>query len=191
MNIVKSTLVISALIAGALPVMAQQTRVNSSGGTSPHETTSQVFDNARNNRVTITYGRPFTKDPRSGAARKIWGTLVPYGRPWRMGSDEATTLVAQKGIEIGGKTIPAGVYTLYMIPSETGASQLVFSSALGGWGIPVDTAHDVAKVDLTKTTLDKPVDQFTITVDKNPAGGGVLKLSWETTEFSVPFTIQK
>jgi hypothetical protein len=191
MNIVKSTLVITALIAGALPALAQQTKVNSTGGISPHETTSQVFDNARNNRVTITYGRPYTKDPRSGAARKIWGGLVPYGRPWRMGSDEATTLVSQKGIEIGGKTIPAGVYTLYMIPSETGTSQLVFSSALGGWGIPVDTAHDLVKVDLTKATLDKPVDQFTIAIDKNPSGGGILKLSWETTEFSVPFTIQK
>jgi hypothetical protein len=78
-----------------------------------------------------------------------------------------------------------------MRPSETGTSQLVISTGLGGWGIPVDTTHDLAQVDLTKTALDKPVDQFTMGVDKNPAGGGVLKLSWESAQFSVPFTVAK
>jgi hypothetical protein len=92
---------------------------------------------------------------------------------------------------LGGKTIPAGVYTLYMKPSETGTSQLVISTGLGGWGIPVDTTHDLAQVDLTKAALDKPVDQFTMGVGKNPAGGGVLNLSWESTQFSVPFTVAK
>jgi len=46
-------------------------------------------------------------------------------------------------------------------------------------------------VDLTKAALDKPVDQFTMGVEKNPAGGGVLKLSWESSQFSVPFTVAK
>jgi len=178
-----STLVITtAAMICALPVMAQQKR------TSPHETISAVIDG---NRVTITYGRPYTTKPGTTEARKIWGGLVPYGQPWRMGSDEATTLITQKPVVLGGKTIPAGVYTLYMKPSETGTSQLVISTGLGGWGIPVDTTHDLAQVDLTKAALDKPVDQFTMGLAKNPAGGGVLKLSWESTQFSVPFTVAK
>ena len=116
---------------------------------------------------------------------------MPYGQPWRMGADEATILLTQKAIEIGGKTIPAGAYTLYMMPSETGTSQLVFSSALGGWGIPVDTKHDVAQVDLTKESLDTPVDQFVMAVSRNPSGGGLIKLSWENTAYSVAFTNAK
>ena len=108
-----------------------------------------------------------------------------------MGSDEATTLITQKAIMFGSTTIPAGVYTLYMIPSEAGVSKLAISTGLGGWGIPVDMTHDLAQVDLTKDALDKPVDQFTMGIAKNPTGGGVLKLSWESTQFSVPFTIQK
>ena len=184
-----STLVVTTVaMLCTLPALAQTKRVNSTGGTSPHETTSAVIDG---NRVTITYGRPYTVKPGTTVARKIWGGLVPYGQPWRMGSDEATTLITQKALEIGGKTIPAGVYTLYMLPSESGTSQLVFSSALGGWGIPVDTKHDFAKVDLTKESLDKSVDQFTMAISRNPSGGGVLKMSWETTQFSVPFTVQK
>lgn len=164
------------------PAMAQQKRL------SPHETISSVISG---NRITITYGRPYTIKPGTTQARKIWGGLVPYGRPWRMGADEATTLITQKALEIGGKTIPAGVYTLYMMPQETGDSQLVFSTALGGWGIPVNTAHDLARVDLTKTALDKPVDQFTMAISRNPSGGGALELKWESTQFSVPFAVKQ
>ncbi len=178
-----SPLVITAVaLVSALPVMAQQKRL------SPHETISAVIDG---NRVTVTYGRPYTKNPRTGEARKIWGGLVPYGKPWRMGADEATQLITQGPIEMGGKTIPAGSYTLYMMPEESGTSQLVISTRIGQWGIPVDQSHDLARVDLKKEALDKPVDQFTMAVAKNASGGGVLKLMWEETQFSVPFTVPK
>ncbi len=174
--------VVALAMLSAWPAMAQRQRL------SPHETISAVIDG---NRVTVTYGRPYTTRPGTTEARKIWGGLVPYGEPWRLGADEATTLITQKPIEMGGKSIPAGVYTLYMVPEENGASQLALSTRLGGWGIPVDTAHDLARVDLKKEALDKPADQFTMAVAKNPSGGGILKLMWESAEFSVPFTVQK
>ena len=88
-----STLVITTIaLVSALPVMAQQKRL------SPHETISAVIDG---NRVTITYGRPYTKNPRTGEVRKIWGGLVPYGKVWRTGADEATLLITQKPMMIG------------------------------------------------------------------------------------------
>ena len=178
-----STLVITtAAMIGAMPAIAQERHV------SPHETLGSVIDG---NRVTITYGRPYTTKPGTTEARKIWGGLVPYDKPWRMGADEATILITQKAIVLGGTTVPAGAYTLYMVPSETGVSKLAISTGLGGWGIPVDTKHDLAQVELTKTSLDKPVDQFTMGVEKNPAGGGVLKLMWEGAQFSVSFTVPK
>ena len=184
-KIITTLVITTAAMICALPAMAQQTKVNSTGGNSPHETTSATIGGRGGPRITITYGRPYAK------GRVIWGTLVPWNQPWRMGSDEATLLIVQKPIEIGGTNLPAGAYTLYMIPSESGTSQLVISKGLGGWGIPVDTAHDYAKVDLTKSMLDTPVDEFTMTVAQNPAGGGILKLSWEKTAFSVAFTIAK
>ena len=54
-----------------------------------------------------------------------------------------------------------------------------------------DEKNDLARVDLTKTALDTPVDQLTITVSKNPSGGGLLKMSWESTQYSTTFTVQK
>ena len=183
-----STLMMLALAAGFSAHAQQTPRAASTGGNSPHETTSAVIDN---NRVTITYGRPFTKHPKTGEVRKIWGELVPYGKAWRMGSDEATLLLTQQPITLGGVEVPAGAYTLYMVPDETGASKLAISKKIGGWGIPVDEKNDLGRVDLTKAAAASPVNQFTMAVQKNPAGGGLIKLSWENAEYSVPFTSKK
>ena len=168
--------------AGALPLPAQQDR------RSPHETISAVVEG---NRVTITYGRPYRKDPRTGEPRKIWGGLVPYGKVWRTGAVEATMFVTQKAIVIGGKTVPAGAYTLYTQPEEDGQARLIITTSLGQWGIPYEPGHELARVDLKRDPLQTTVEQFTMAVEKNPAGGGLLKMTWENTQFSVAFTVAK
>ncbi len=189
MNQFKSAFVIAAIILSSSPLMAQQKRV------SPHETTGAVIDG---NRVTVVYGRPYTKDPKTGETRKIWGGLVPYGKIWRTGADEATLLITQKPIVLGETTIPAGAFTLWTLPNEDGTAKLVINRQIGQWGVSprdpkqaYDEALDVARIDLKKDVLDKTVDQFTITVEKNPSGGGALKMMWESAQFSVPFTVKK
>jgi hypothetical protein len=185
MNRLKFILTIGAIIACTSPLMAQQKRI------SPHETVSKVIDG---NRVMVVYGRPYTKDPTTGQNRKIWGELVPYGEIWRTGADEATLLITQKTIMIGETTIPAGAYTLRTLPNEDGTAKMIINKQIGQWGIgpaSYDKEQDLARVDLAKEALDTPVDQFTIAISKNPSGGGVLKMMWESTAFSTPFTVQK
>ena len=149
MNHLKSNLIIAALLVGALPALAQQKRL------SPHETISAVIDG---NRVTIVYGRPYTKSPRTGEMRKIWGGLVPYGKVWRTGADEATLLITQRPIVLGGTPIPAGAYTLYTLPEEKGASKLIISKQIGQWGTQYSEQQDLARVDLKKSPLKSPID---------------------------------
>ena len=141
--------------------------------------------------MTITYGRPFTKDPKTGEPRKIWGALVPWDKAWRTGSDEATVLITQKPIMFGETEVPAGAYTLYTIPAESGASKLAISKSLGAWGVPVDEKNDLVRVDAKKEATDKQLDQLTITVEKNASGGGVIKMAWENTQYTVAFTVKK
>jgi len=155
---------------------------------SPSERVSTVIDK---NRVTVVYGRPYTKDAKTGQNRKIWGGLVPYGKVWRLGSDEATLLVTEKPIVMGQATIPAGVHSLYLLPEENGPTKLIVNKQLGQWGLTYDEKQDLARIDMKKETLDQPVEQFTMAVGPNPGGGGILRLMWETTQFSVPFTTQK
>src|ERR1035437_8378457 len=182
MNKLKSALIIAALIVSTFPLLAQQKRV------SPHETVSAVIDG---NRVTVVYGRPYSKDSKTGEVRKIWGGLVPYGKVWRTGADEATTLTTQKPIVFGDTTIPAGVYTLYTLPQADGSAKLIFNKQLGQWGTQYDEKQDLARIDLKKEALEKSADQLAIAVSKNSDGGGALKISWENTQYSAAFTVPK
>lgn len=180
LNKITLTIIASSLV-GAIPMMAEQKRV------SPHETvTAKIGDGY----VTVVYGRPYQKDPKSGEARKIWGGLVPFGKVWRTGADEATLLVTAKPLVFGDTTIPAGAYSLFTLPTEDGGAKLIVSKQLGEWGAyTYDEKQDLARIDLKKETLTAPVDEFTMALDKD-GSGGVLKLMWENTGYSVSFTVK-
>jgi hypothetical protein len=203
MNLIRPALVALALVSAASldaqpavpaqPAAPAKPRVASTGGVSPHETISTVIGDRKTGcRVTITYGRPFSKDPKTGELRKIWGGLVKWDKADRLGADEATLLLTQQPLQIGETIIPAGAYTLYLIASEAGPTKLAFSTNLGKWGVPVDEIHDLARVELKKDSLEKSVDQLTLAiVNDTAAGGGVLKIMWEYTQFSLPFVVKK
>jgi hypothetical protein len=187
-NLGRVLVLIAAVIACAWSADAQQKRL------SPHETISTVIEG---NRVTVVYGRPYTKDPKTGEIRNIWGGLVPYGKIWRTGADEATLLITQKPIELGGATLPAGAYTLWVLPTE-GKTKLVVNRQIGQWGENsrdpkqvYDEALDLARVDLKKDALAQPVDQFTVSIEATPPGGGLLKLAWEKTGYSTTIKVMK
>jgi hypothetical protein len=179
-----------APVASTAPAMTPTPPVAPKGGrVSPSETVSAKIDG---NRVTIVYGRPFSKDPKTGAPRKIWGGLVPYGKVWRTGANEATLLITQKPIDLGGTVIPAGAYSLWTQPEEDGRAALIVNKQIGHWGTEYDASQDLARVPLKKEPLETPVDQFTITIGKAPSGGGgVIKLMWETTQYSVGYNVAK
>ena len=185
MNTLKSILILGIVAISLLPAMAQQQRK------SPHETVSAVISG---NRLTVVYGRPYTKKPGTSEVRKIWGGLVPYGEVWRTGADEATLLITQKPVVFGATVIPAGAYTLWTLPAADGSAKLIVNKQIGQWGVgrgSYDEAQDLARIDLKPEVLTTPVDQFTMAIAKNPDGGGILKMSWENTQFSAAFTVQK
>ncbi|MEY2551579.1 MAG: hypothetical protein QOG12_1723, partial [Verrucomicrobiota bacterium] len=70
-------------------------------------------------------------------------------------------------------------------------AKLVVNKQTGQWGTKYDEKQDLARIDMKKETVDKAVDQFTIAIEKNPAGGATLKLSWETTQYSVALKAKK
>ena len=177
MKSLRSTLVVLTALALTSPLFAQEKQ-----RVSPHETVNGTVDGAK---ITIVYGRPYSKDPKSGEKRKIWGTLVPYDKVWRLGADEATILTTDKDITIGGTAIPAGSYSLYLWPTAAGA-KLIVNKQTGQWGTKYDEKQDLARIDLKKDAAAKPMDQFTIAVD-----GSTLKLTWEDTQYSAAIAGKK
>lgn len=172
----------SVLLAASLVSAEEKPRV------SPHETVSATIDG---NEISVVYGRPYTKDPKSGEKRKIWGGLVPYGEVWRMGADEATILNTKVALDFGGTKIPAGSYSLYMLPAEKSDAKLIVNKQTGQWGTKHDEKQDLTRINLKMETAEKAPEQFTITIEKTEGGGGILKMAWDTAEYWVPFKLQK
>jgi DUF2911 family protein len=187
-----ASLAVAATLVFSTPAMAQAAKKKSRQRLSPHETITATVDG---DELRLVYGRPYTKSPRTGEVRKIWGGLVPFGKVWRTGADEATLLTTKEPIEIGGASLPAGTYSLFTVPAEDGTAKLIINKKTGQWGIPyreaAEKANELASVDLKKKTLDKPVDQFTMAIEAASGGGGELRMMWETTQYSVPFTVKK
>jgi Protein of unknown function (DUF2911) len=185
-------LVVAAALVTPTPAMAQTAKKKQRQRVSPHETITETIDG---NELKLVYGRPYSKKPGTTEVRKIWGGLVPYGKVWRTGADEATLLTTKQPIEIGGYSLAAGTYSLFTVPNEDGTAKLVINKKTGQWGIPYneesEKANELARVDLKKADLDKTVDQFTMAIDSEASGGGVVKMQWEKTQYSVAFTVKK
>src|SRR5690349_19728867 len=108
----KSSLSLVALTVAAVGIAVAQQKPR----VSPTETAKASIGGAD---ISISYGAPYTKDPKTGQPRKIWGGLVPYNQVWRTGANEATTLTTSKAIHFGSLTVPAGTYTLFTKPEES------------------------------------------------------------------------
>ena len=68
---------------------------------------------------------------------------------------------------------------------------LIVNSQTGLFHTFHPSSTDIGRVRLQKRALDKPVEQLTFTIEKNPTGrGGVIRMAWETTDVSAPFTVQ-
>jgi Protein of unknown function (DUF2911) len=146
---------------------------------SPHETANSVVDGAK---IAITYGRP------SMRGRKIFGSLVPYGRVWMPGADEATIFQTSAPLQFGDFKLSAGSYSLYTLPSENRWT-LIINKMTGQFHTYYPEQDDLAKIPMTIERLSLPVEELTLAAVARPQGGGALQLEWETTRVSAPFTV--
>ena len=116
--------------------------------------------------------------------RQMIGGVEPYGKVWRNGANEATTFVTSADLMVGGTHVPAGSYTLFVIPNADKWT-LIINKKTGEWGIPYKYESDeLARVDMKLSTLPSSVENFTIAYDKT-AAGCTLREEWGTTRASV------
>ena len=118
--------------------------------------------------ITITYSSPSVK------GRQIWGALVPYGKAWRAGANEATLFLTDKDVKVEGKSLPAGKYSLFAIPGEKEWS-IILNSETGQWGIKKggDANRDPAK------------DVLTVIVKPKKSAGMNERLNYEVMTNSI------
>ncbi len=126
--------------------------------------------------VVIEYGRPQVK------GRAIWGGLVPYGKVWRTGADEATTLAVSGPVTLEGESLPAGTYSLFTVPGESSWTVVVNRTAEQWGAYDYDEAQDVLRVEVEPSSHE-PVEEMEIVIE-----GSEILVRW--AELEVPVRIE-
>ena len=125
----------------------------------------------------VVYSRPFKKD------REIFGSLVPYGKVWRTGADEATEITFYKDVMFGGQAVKAGSYAVYTVPNKD-SWDVILNSTLHQWGaFGYDASTNVAKTSAKPQMMAEAVENFSIAFS-----GGKMIMAWDKTMVAVPIT---
>jgi hypothetical protein len=160
----------------------QSERMPLAGRASPYDSVAVPLGDARG---VVCYGRP------SVLGRTIFGELIPFGRLWRTGANEPTTIHLPVAASIAGLAVEPGSYSLYTIPGETEWTVIVNRST-SQWGIegqytPQIEAQEVGRATVPAERTEAPVETFSI--GAAPTGTGAdLVLEWENTRVRVPVT---
>lgn len=130
-------------------------------------------------KINVHYGSPAVK------GRVLWGDLVPYNVVWRTGANEASYVELAQDMTVEGKALPAGKYSIFTIPKETGPWTVIFNSE---WNLEhghfqYDEKFDVLRVEATPTW--EATAQERLSIDIESPG---LVIRWE--KLKLPITIQ-
>lgn len=148
---------------------------------SPKCTMSQVVGLTN---VEIVYSRPSAK------GRDVFNNLVPYGKVWRTGANENSTITFSDDIVIDGKTLAKGKYAIFTIPRADNW-EIIFYTATDNWGIPGtwDETKVALKTSVKSGHSDKLIESFTIGINNLDNDYAFLELSWENTIVALKFEV--
>ena len=135
--------------------------------------------------IVVRYSRPKLRDPRTGRIREVFGSTVPWGEIWRAGANEATSLTSNTNLTIANKPVPAGAYTIYLIPEHRKPWTLIINRTTGQWGLPYPgNSSDVARIQMDTALQRNGVDQLTI--EFAPGNDStILTVAWENWKATV------
>jgi hypothetical protein len=108
---------------------------------------------------------------------------------WRAGANEATSLTTTGDLDINGLHVPAGSYTLF-VALNNGHWELVVSKQTGQWGLDYDKSKDLGRTAMTMSKPGSKVETYKMALSSKGGNRGELRLEWENTAASVPFTVK-
>lgn len=146
---------------------------------SPGQTVKQDFALSS---IELSYSRPGMK------GRKIYGDLVPFGKVWRTGANQATTLTFGEDVTIGGKKVAAGKYGLLSIPDKNNWTFIITKQTDVTSPAAYKQDMDVVRVEAKPTRTDSPTENFTIQFANVKASTCDLVLLWENTAVALPIS---
>lgn len=138
---------------------------------SPAMETKAVIGNVE---VMITYSSPSVRE------REIFGGLEPFGKVWRAGANEATTMSFSNAVTINGLELAAGTYSFFVTPNKEDNWEVIFNSEAEQWGVyKLNRKKDVLVSEASVTTIDKK-EKLKYRIE-----GNFIHLDWDTKRVSI------
>jgi len=135
--------------------------------------TANIKQNFALSNIEISYSRPGVK------GRKIFGDLVPYGKVWRTGANNATTITFGEEVMIGGKKVPAGKYGLLSIPGEAEWTFIITKQTDVTSPADYKQDQDVVRVTAKPETLPFSIETMMINIDNIKSNSCTIGLVWD------------
>ena len=154
-----------------LNVSAQQDK---SKRVSPPAIVSQTLGSGA--EISIDYSRPSIKG-------RSMDVLIPAGKVWRTGANEATVFETSKDVKIEGQKLPAGKYSIYSIPGEKEWT-LIFNKTWKQWGTVYKESEDALRINVKSGKSKQFAEMMTFEIAKN----GKVSLMWADTQ--IDFKVQ-
>jgi hypothetical protein len=146
---------------------------------SPPQTVKQDFGISS---IELSYSRPGIK------GRKVFGDLVPYGKVWRTGANNATTIDFGDDVTIGGTKVPAGKYGLLTIPDKDNWKVIVTKQLEVTNPADYKQESDVVRVDVKPMTMKDKMETFTMQFANVKSSTCELQIMWENTAVVMPIS---
>ncbi len=143
-----------------------------------------VFQTVGLTDVEVNYSRPGAR------GRAVFGNLVPFGKLWRTGANENTTVSFSDDVVIDGKILKKGKYALYTIP-KIESWEIIFYATTDNWGTPQEfnEANVALRTTVKEEALPKAVETFTIGINDLDSNFAFLEIYWENSSVAVKFEV--
>jgi hypothetical protein len=147
---------------------------------SPLQTVKQAFALSD---ITVEYSRP------SARGRVVFGDVVPFGKVWRTGANNATKITFGEDVKVEGMDVKAGTYAIYTIPNKDSWEIMLYKDlTLGGNVEEYKKENELIRFVVKPVTMsgDK-VETFSIDFSEMNANNTKIELVWE--KIRVPFKV--
>lgn len=169
-------LLVTAFIISSLSVYSQMMLP----AASPRQKIEQQFSTSK---ITVDYGRPGVK------GRKIFGELVPYNKIWRAGANSSTKITFDQPVSFGGKTVPAGTYGLFVLPTEKDW-KLILNKDSQQWGaFAYDEKLNVADVTVPVQKSTEKAEWFEIDLTPVDDFSTNLTIKWDDVKVNTTINV--
>ncbi|AFN74442.1 hypothetical protein MROS_1205 [Melioribacter roseus P3M-2] len=142
---------------------------------------AEVYQRIGYTDISIEYSRPSVK------GRKIWGGLVPYDKVWRTGANESTRIKFTTDVIINGQTVPAGIYSIFTIPSHN--EWTVILNKKLGWGLDYDPELDLMRFKVKPEKTDF-TERLLFLIPEISDSVCTVEMRWENLKISFDITIK-